>query len=170
MIDTAIIIATGSSAHTSQLTYNRPLTMLPALGKPLCVRVMDRLYRTGIKKYVVVLGEQEGAVANYLNTRWIPGTEIEYVLKPGAMALGKVLSSIALNHNRPMMFANYNSFTHEKFPARLRKYHEFSPDDLILTGAASSLSTSSTQTFAQLKLPDNGNLTRKTSPRQAARR
>jgi NDP-sugar pyrophosphorylase family protein len=68
LVSCAVVIAVGNIAHQSQLIYNRPRAMLPALGKPLVVRIMDRLYRAGIQKFMVVVGEDEGAVAAYLNT------------------------------------------------------------------------------------------------------
>lgn len=142
--------------------------MLPALGKPLCVRVMDRLYRIGIKKYTVILGEQEGTVANYLNSRWHREPDIEFILKSESQPMGKVLSSIAMQQTQPMIIAGYNSFTHEHFPARLRKYHDLSPADLILAGATNSLSRSDTQTFARIDLPGTGEVGYTTTPRQAA--
>jgi NDP-sugar pyrophosphorylase family protein len=168
VIDTAIILAVGNIAHQSQLIYNRPRTMLPALGKPLVVRVMDRLHRIGISKYVVILGEKEGSVATYLTTRWLPNVSIEFILKPNAQPLGRTLASIAQKTGTPMLIADYNSFTHGNFPARLRKYHDLSPDDLILTGAANSLSKSSTQTFALISLPGTNEIGYTTTPRTAA--
>ncbi len=49
MINHAVVVAIGNAVHQSKLIYNRPRAMLPALGKPLVVRVMDRLLRGGVR-------------------------------------------------------------------------------------------------------------------------
>lgn len=168
MIDTAVILATGSKAHQSELIYTRPRTMLPALGKPMVVRVMDRLHRIGIQKYIVVLGEMDGSIASYLTTKWLPDVTVEFVLKRDAQPLGRTLAGIAKEHQSPWLLASYNSFTHGNFPARLLKYHTMSPEDLILTGALSSLSTTKVHTYAHVPLPDSSEIGFSTSPRVAA--
>ncbi|MFZ4816368.1 MAG: sugar phosphate nucleotidyltransferase [Phototrophicaceae bacterium] len=140
MINTAVILAVGSNTHQSQLSYTRPRTMLPALGKPMVVRVMDRLHRIGVENYIVVLGEKEGSITSYLNTRWLPKVNIEFTLKLEHQPLGRVLSAIAQNHSSPFLIAGYNSFTHSNFPERISRYHLASPDDLILSGTSHTLS------------------------------
>lgn len=142
--------------------------MLPALGKPLVVRAMDRLHRIGINKYIVILGEKEGSVATYLTTRWLPNVSIEFIIKPDVQPLGKTLAPLAKKIAAPVLITSYNSFTHGNFPARLRKYHDLSPDDLIITGAMNSLSKSATQTFALVSLPDSDDIGYTTTPRTAA--
>ena len=152
--NTAIILAIGSKEHhQSKITYNRPRTMLPAVGKPLVVRVMDRLYRIGIRNYIVVLGETEGAVASYLNRRWMPDINLQFIVKLDTYPLGQILSDIAQEHDAPFLIAGYNSFTHGLFPKRLSKFHNITPDDLIISGAKNSLSHAQQQHFAQLEPP-----------------
>ena len=150
MPNTAIILATGSKSHYSKITYNRPRTMLPAAGKPLVVRVMDRLYRIGIRNYIVVLGEKEGGVASYLNRRWMPDINLHFIVKLESHPLGQVLYEIASQHQEPMLIAGYNSFTHGLFPERLNKYHNRTPDSFIITGAKNSLSQATQSEFAQV--------------------
>lgn len=114
--------------------------MLPALGKPLVVRLMDRLYRTGIHDYTIVVGEKEGAVAGYLNAHWMPDVNVEFRLKSGSISLGMILRSIAQKHETPFVLCSYDHFTHSQFPARLLKQHSELPDALILSVATTSLS------------------------------
>lgn len=149
MIERAIILATGSPAHHSQLAYSRPRAMLPALGKPLVVRMMNRLYRCGIYQYVVVVGVNEGEVAAYLNNQWVPNAKIEFVLKAQNDSLYKVLVNIAKNYQKPFLICSYNTFTHPNFPEVLMKHHEDTGKPLILSGAPSTLSKSQQQFFAR---------------------
>lgn len=166
MIDTAVILATGNPAHQSELIYNRTRTMLPALGKPLVVRVMDRLYRIGIKNFILIMGEQEGNIASYLNTRWLPNVSIEFVLKLTSQTLAKTLQQIAIKHTKPFLIASYNSFTHGNFPERISKFQMLSPRDLIICGAKNSLSVSQKHNYAHLNTHRNTGYS--SDPRAAA--
>lgn len=55
--------------------------MLPVLGKPIVVRVMDRMREAGVRRFIVVLGEHDGAVASYLSTSWYPDTDVKFALQ-----------------------------------------------------------------------------------------
>lgn len=140
MIDFAVVVATTSHTYQGQLTYNRPGAMLPALGKPMVVRTMDRLHRAGITDYVVVVGESEGEVAAYLTRLWKPNVKVEFELLPNNRTLRQSLAKLAAQHNKPFLVANYNSFTHAHFPHSMLRQHEANPNDLLLGGANSSLS------------------------------
>ena len=148
MIDCAVILAVGNPAHQSQLIYDRPRTMLPALGKPLVVRMMDRLHRIGIREYIVVVGEEEGAVAAYLNSQWAPNVRLQFVMQSPSDSLTRTLANIAREYGRPFLVNSYHSFTHPHFPERLLKHWENDQDALVLSGATTTLSTSKRNFFA----------------------
>jgi len=151
LIDTAIILAIGNPLHQSQLIYNRPRAMLPALGKPLVVRTMERLFRAGIRKYIVVIGENEGAVASYLNSQWLPNVEIQFILQSINISLIQTLIEITQSNPQPFVITTYNTFTHNNFPEQILKQYTHSPVDLLLTIAPSTLSRSNTHTLATIK-------------------
>jgi NDP-sugar pyrophosphorylase family protein len=150
LIDCAVILAVGSPAHKTQLAYNRPCAMLPALGKPLVIRIMNPLYRLGIREFIVVVGVNEGEVASYLNSQWVPDAQVNFMLKPNDVSLTKVLSQIAASYKRPFLIASYNSITHAHLPERLLKQHAESPETLILSGATTTLSQSQQHYFAEI--------------------
>lgn len=139
MIDSAVILAVSAPAHTTQLKDRRPRAMLPALGKPMVVRVMNRLYQAGIRRYVVIVGINEGAVASYLNQQWKPDAKVEFKLQSNE-PLALILGQIANEFDDPFLIASYNSFTYERYITSLIKQHDQYPDHLILTGAHLSLS------------------------------
>ncbi|MBZ0288764.1 MAG: NTP transferase domain-containing protein, partial [Anaerolineae bacterium] len=149
MIEFAVILAVGSSLHQSQLTYNRPRVMLPVLGKPMVVRIMERLYRAGIHKFIVVVGEDEGAVASYLNSQWLPNVEIEFLIQPLTSSLTKTLANIARSNPEPFLLTTYNTFTHANFPEHLLNHHNSNPECLLLTGAPITLSKSDPYSYIQ---------------------
>lgn len=148
LIKRAVIIAIGSPYHRSVLTYSRAHAMLPALGKPLVARIMDRLYCTGIREFSILVGESEGAVAGYLNTQWVPDAAIDFLLKSPSESLVTMLAQLARTHSTPMLICGYNSFTHNHLPESLLKNHEDSPTELLLSGATHTLSKASQHYYA----------------------
>ncbi len=139
MIDSAVILAISSPANSSQLREQRPRAMLPALGKPMVVRVMDRLYRAGIRRYQVVVGIDEGPIASYINKQWMPDANVEFVLKSNE-SLSTLIAGLSHKLDRPFILVGYNSFTFERFINTLFKQHEEHNENLILTGASMTLS------------------------------
>jgi UDP-N-acetylglucosamine diphosphorylase / glucose-1-phosphate thymidylyltransferase / UDP-N-acetylgalactosamine diphosphorylase / glucosamine-1-phosphate N-acetyltransferase / galactosamine-1-phosphate N-acetyltransferase len=81
VIEQAVILAAGQGSRLGKLTKDRPKSMLPVLGKPMVVRIMDRLREAGIHRFVVVVGEHEGAVAAYLSSSWYPNMDLKFSLQ-----------------------------------------------------------------------------------------
>lgn len=151
MINHAVVVAIGNAAHQSKLTYNRPRAMLPALGKPLVVRVMDRLLRGGVRKYTVIVGEQEGAVAAFLNAHWVANASVDFVLQSSNQTLTQTLGEIARQHTEPFVLTSYNSFAHLNFADRLCRRFMSMPDvPLMLSGAGASLTEALFTRYAML--------------------
>lgn len=147
-IEYAVVLAIASPSHASGLTKSRPHAMLPALGKPLVVRVMNQLLQHGIKKFVVVVGINEGSVASYLNTNWVPNVELEFVLKSDYESLSSTLAQIARKLNQSFFLVNYNTFTQPQFIQSAINIAEKDEDCLILAGTTSTLSQSTHHAFA----------------------
>lgn len=139
MIESAVILAVSATPHKTELRDKRPRAMLPALGKPMFIRVMDKLYHAGIRHYVVIVGIDEGQVASYLNSRWMPDAKIELIVQSD-QKLSTLMAKIAQQLNRPFLFASYNSFTFEHFVQALLKQHQTKQAHLIIAGASHSLS------------------------------
>ncbi len=146
---TAVILATGHPAHKSQLLQDRARAMLPALGKPLIVRVMEQFYRAGIRHYLLIVGMNEGAVGAYLMKQWVPDAKFEIVLQTDNDDLMTCLTRVAQQLKEPFLFASYNSFTHERFALSLQRLEEEHPNSLILTGAKLALASSDQHFYAE---------------------
>lgn len=147
-IEYAVVLAIASPSHTSGLTRSRPHAMLPALGKPLVVRVMNQLLQHDIKKFVVVVGINEGSVASYLNTNWVPNVELEFVLKSDYESLSSTLAQIARKLDQSFFLVNYNTFTQPQFISTAINLAENDSESLILAGTKSTLSQSTHHAFA----------------------
>jgi NDP-sugar pyrophosphorylase family protein len=151
LIDCAVILAFSGAPRNSELTFNRSHVMLPVLGKPMVVRIMDRLYRLGIRNFIVVVGEDEGAVASYLHATWMPDVKLEFVLRTSSESVARTLSDIARQNRQPFLITTYNSFAHSHFPERLINRYKEVGDSLILSGAPVSLSKTTARYYGMLE-------------------
>lgn len=140
MVEAAVILAVGHPNHQSRLASNRPRAMLPVLGKPIVLRLVELLHKAEIRRFIVVVGEDEGAVASYLHSR-LPDTQIEFSVQPGSSSLTRTLAAIARQLQQPFVLAGYNAFVHPRFPERLLKQAHDMAGELILCGAQTTLST-----------------------------
>lgn len=140
MLELAVVVAIESPNHRSRLSYNRPHPMLPILGKPLVVRMMNQLHQQGIEKYVVILGPDGGSAAAYLSQSWLPDVNLEFIVKPPGIGLGEKLARIARSYQRPFVIASYHNFTPPNFVERLTKVHQEDAAALVVGGAGTSLS------------------------------
>jgi UDP-N-acetylglucosamine diphosphorylase / glucose-1-phosphate thymidylyltransferase / UDP-N-acetylgalactosamine diphosphorylase / glucosamine-1-phosphate N-acetyltransferase / galactosamine-1-phosphate N-acetyltransferase len=149
-IEYAVVLAIASPNHVSGLTKSRPHAMLPVLGKPMVVRVMNQLLQEGIKKFIVIVGINEGSVASYLNANWVPNVELDFVLKSDYESLSSTLAQVARKLNEPFFIVNYNTFTQPQFIPTALSLAENYPENLILAGTNSTLSQSEHNAFASM--------------------
>ena len=150
MVQHAVIIAIAHPRHNSQLTYNRVHAMLPALGKPLVVRIMDRLKRSGITRYTVIVGDNEGLVASYLNDHWLPDVKVELKYKSDSESLANIFREIAQSTDDPFMVSGYNTFTHSRFPESMINHFEEDQARLLIGASPKMLSVGTHSTYAHL--------------------
>jgi len=101
-IKQAVIIAAGHGISLGPLTQDRPKAMLPVLGKPIIIRLMDRLREAGIVHFIVVVDEHEGAIAAYLNGPWVPDAKVQIVLQDVPRGAADALSRAAPADSWPL--------------------------------------------------------------------
>jgi NDP-sugar pyrophosphorylase family protein len=111
VIQQGVILAAGRGTRLGQLSKDRPKSMLPVLGKPIIVRVMDRLREAGIRRFVVVIGENEGAVAAYLSSSWYPDTEIKFALQAIPTGTVDALQLATLHIDSPFLLTSVDNLT-----------------------------------------------------------
>lgn len=139
MIDQVVIMATGRAMRLGPLTEDRPRAMLPVLGKPMVVRIMDRLREAGVKRFVVVVGEQEGAVVPYLNASWVPDAKRSFVLQTESRGVAHALSLAAPKIDGPFLLASVDHLTSTAHVGQLiRRFDDFHGDVVLSAIAASA--------------------------------
>lgn len=132
MIEQAVILAAGQGAGLGALTHYRTRATLPILGKPVMVRVMDRMREAGIRRFVVVIGAQDGSLASYLNSSWYPHTEVEYVLQPVARGPVDALKMAAKYVSDDFLLASIEDLTPpEHIPMLIERFVQTDADVVI---------------------------------------
>lgn len=111
MIKQAVILAAGRGTRLGELTQNRPKSMLPILGRPIMARVMDRLREAGIRDFVVVIGDQEGAIASYLSNSWHPDTTVKFAIQAVATGTVDALKLAAPYITGPFLLSSVDNLT-----------------------------------------------------------
>ncbi|RPI99495.1 MAG: hypothetical protein EHM39_06430, partial [Chloroflexi bacterium] len=111
MIQQAVILAAGRGTRLGLLTKDRPKSMLPILGKPMMARVMDGLREAGIRRFVVVIGEQEGEIAAYLTNSWHPDTDTRFAIQAIPTGTVDALQLAAPNIDGPFLVTSVDNLT-----------------------------------------------------------
>ena len=133
MIEQAVILSVGRGLRLGPLTRDRSRAMLPVLGKPLVVRIMDRLREAGIKRFVVVVGEHEGGVVSYLNTSWVPDAKVSFVLQSESRGMADALSLAASALESSFLLTSIDHLTPATQVQQLIKRFEDYKGDLVLS-------------------------------------
>ena len=134
VIELAVVVALNNPYHQTALT-SHAFPLLPALGKPLVVRAMERLYRAGIRRYVVILDVSAGSVASYLTASWMPNVSVEFVVLEHHESLTRTLSELCHRHPEPFLLCGYDTFVHPNHPERLLRQAEGEGVQAVLTVA-----------------------------------
>src|SRR5258708_3579979 len=142
----AVIVASGRPGHLSQLTRDRPTEILLVLGKPIIIRFMDRLREAGIRDFIVVVGENDGAVASYLNSGWVPDAKVQIVLQPIQRGSTSALAAAKNYVTGPFLLAACDHLVSTEHIAALIERFTEQQSELILSvisseGALPSLPT-----------------------------
>ncbi len=140
MIEQAVIVALNNTYHHTALT-SQGYALLPVLGKPLVVRAMERLYRAGIRRYVVILDVSAGSLASYLTRSWMPNVAVEFVVLEHHESLLRSLSELCRRHPNPFLLCGYDTLVHPNHIERLLRQGEASGVQAVLTVAPTLLSS-----------------------------
>lgn len=143
MINTAVILATDFNPLSSKLKQDRPHAMLPAVGKPLIVRVMTPLYQAGIRNFIVIVGVNDGSIAAYLKNHWLPDITVSYEILPHRTQFYSLLQQINSRLEPPYLYTEYNRYAHQSAVPRLIQATQNHPHPgLYLTAPQSTLTQS----------------------------
>ncbi len=129
MIDHVIIMASSPSRGMESLTRTRPKAMLPLVGTPMIGRVMDGYYKAGIRRFTVVVGEQEGAVAAWLSSQWHSDIRLQFAPQGHQRGTASTLFATRSLIDGPVIVAPCDVLVPEEHVKRLAGYFESHPSD-----------------------------------------
>lgn len=78
----AVILAGGEGTRLRPLTLDTPKQMLPILGRPMIVEVVERLASHGVRRVVLSLGYRPDAFVDAFPTGRIGTVELAYAVEP----------------------------------------------------------------------------------------
>jgi NDP-sugar pyrophosphorylase family protein len=130
VIQEAVILAAGRGTRLGLLTKDRPKSMLPVLGKPIMVRIMDRMREVGIRRFVVVIGENEGGIASYLSTSWYPDIEVEFAIQAIPTGTVDALLLAAPHLTGPFLLTAVDNLTSVEHVRNLTRCFDRSSDQI----------------------------------------
>jgi bifunctional UDP-N-acetylglucosamine pyrophosphorylase/glucosamine-1-phosphate N-acetyltransferase len=129
MIDHAIIMAASPSRRMESLTRTRPKAMLPLVGKPLIAHVMERFYQAGVRRFTVVVGENEGSAVMWLTSAWHTDADLRFA--PQGHRRGTASTLFATRHliDRSFLIASCDNLVPQDHVAHLASYFDTHPRD-----------------------------------------
>ncbi len=132
MIDQVIVMATSPSRRMEALTRTRPKAMLPILGRPMIAHVMEGYYKAGIRRYIVVVGEQEGGVVEWLTGKWHRDVKLNFVLRGHRRGTASALFAARSLISGPFIVTGCDNLVSEGHIAHLAHYFDSHPGDEAL--------------------------------------
>ena len=135
-INQAIIVASVHGPQLAQLTRDRPKAMLPVLGKPIVIRLMDRMHEAGIQHFIVVVGEEDGSLASYLSGGWVPDAKVSIVLQTQRRGPADAVACASSYLTGPFLLASCDNLTSPDHIPNLIQRFEQSDADMTLSTVA----------------------------------
>ena len=78
----AVILAAGKGTRMGELTRYIPKALIKVCGKPVIEHIIDRLSRSGVKDFVLVVGYLWESIRDYFGDGSKLGIHIEYAIQP----------------------------------------------------------------------------------------
>lgn len=91
----AVILAAGRGSRLNPITVKRSKAMLPILGKPIVERVMENIWHTGIKEFIVVVSPNDSEIMEHFHREWELKAQIKFVIQKQRLGMADALSCVA---------------------------------------------------------------------------
>lgn len=128
MIQQAVILAAGRGTRLGALTQDRPKSMLPVLGKPIVARVLDHMAAAGVRRFVIVVGPDDGGMARYFAGAAPPDLDVRFAVQARATGTVDALTLAAPHLDGPFLLSAVDNLTSPQHVARLVARHAADPD------------------------------------------
>lgn len=86
-----VILAAGKGERLEPLTYSIPKEMVHVCGKPLLQHAVDLFKAGGVKNIIVIVGNNKGAVLDYLRDGKWTGVDVSYRFQTELLGIAKAI-------------------------------------------------------------------------------
>lgn len=119
----AVILAAGKGSRLHPITLNRSKAMLPILGKPIVERVMEKLVRNGVRRFVMVISPEDPEIEIHFRRHARLDAEIEFVIQPERLGMADALRRAAPRLGGPFVLSACDNLLPAEHVARLLAAH-----------------------------------------------
>ncbi|MEL7672847.1 MAG: sugar phosphate nucleotidyltransferase [Chloroflexota bacterium] len=128
MIEQAVILAAGRGTRLGPLTQDRPKSMLPVLGQPIAAHVLGTMADAGVRRFVIVVGPDDGGMRAYFERAALPGVDIRFAVQERATGTVDALTLAAPQLDGPFLLSSVDNLTSAAHVRRLIARYAADPD------------------------------------------
>jgi len=128
LIEQAVILAAGRGTRLGPLTRTRPKSMLPVLGQPIAAHVLGTMAEAGVRRFVIVVGPDDGGMRAYFEQPPLPGVAIRFAVQESATGTVDALTLAAPDLDGPFVLSSVDNLTSAAHVRRLIDRHAADPD------------------------------------------
>lgn len=131
MIEQAVILAAGRGTRLGPLTHERPKSMLPILGKPIVAHVLGDMADAGVRRFVIVVGPDDGGMRAYFERAALPGLDIRFAVQERATGTVDALMLAAPHLDGPFLLSAVDNVTSADHVRRVIARYAAHPDVIV---------------------------------------
>jgi UDP-N-acetylglucosamine diphosphorylase / glucose-1-phosphate thymidylyltransferase / UDP-N-acetylgalactosamine diphosphorylase / glucosamine-1-phosphate N-acetyltransferase / galactosamine-1-phosphate N-acetyltransferase len=120
----AVILAAGKGSRLNPITLNRSKAMVPILGKPIVERVMEGLFKNGIRDFILIISREDSEVGRYFNEQSSLKVNLQFVIQPERLGMAHALSLAAPHIRDTFILSACDNLTPPEHVAELLKTHQ----------------------------------------------
>lgn len=91
----AVILAAGKGTRLRPITLTRSKAMAPVAGKPMIERVMETLVENGVRRFIVVVSDDDRDIRPYFQSQTSLPATFQFVIQPERLGMANALSLAA---------------------------------------------------------------------------
>lgn len=131
MIEQAVILAAGRGTRLGPLTNERPKSMLPILGKPIVAHVLGDMSEAGVRRFVLVVGPDDGGMRAYFEQAAPPGLDIRFAVQERATGTVDALTLAAPHLDGPFLLSAVDNVTSAEHVRGVIARYAANPDVIV---------------------------------------
>ena len=128
-----LILAAGKGTRLHPITATRSKAMAPVLERPIVARVMDTLVANGIRRFVLIISEEDQEIRRYFSQRNEPELDVCFVVQQERLGMANALSLAAPHLHENFILSACDNLTSAEHVAELIETHQGQQEDATLS-------------------------------------